>query len=292
VPDFADITRPEYDGLVAHMLGAGYLLETGSLLTFGPTAERVFGRKNFMELYAVFSSPVLYRVRTLNGRDLGSLEQAFVDRLVGGITSFLLAGRAWLAESVNHPDKVVRVIEAPKGREPSWGGFLPQFLSRPVCRAMRDVILSEDRYPYADDRAMAAVVEWRADLAETLRGSPIGLRLHGDWIETWTFAGGQINATLRAALEAGWGVKAVAGNLLLRVASRDIDPDTLTTALRALAQPATWENPDIRRRFSTGLPGYRLSKFQDALPAEAAWELIAASLLDEAGTMGYLAEAG
>lgn len=288
VPDFADISRQDYDGLVAHMLKSSCLLETGGMLTFGQTAERVFGRKNFMELYAVFSSPVLYRVRTLNDRDLGSLEQAFVDRLVGGITSFLLAGRAWLAESVNHTDRIVRVVEAPKGREPSWGGFLPQFLSQPVCRAMRDVVTSGESYPFADDRAMAAVTEWRADLAETLRGAPYGMRMTADSVEVWTFAGGQINATLRAALEAGWGLKAVAGNLLLRIASRDVQAKALSEIFKALSEPETWENPDIRRRFSTGLPGYRLSKFQDALPPEAAWELIAASLLNESGTIAYL----
>ena len=288
VPDFADISRAEYDGLVAHMLASGYLLETGGMLTFGPTAERVFGRKNFMELYAVFSSPVLYRVRTPNGRDLGSLEQAFVDRLVGGITSFLLAGRAWLAESVDHKDRIVRVIEAPKGKEPSWGGFLPQFLSFPVCRAMRDVVMSTDRYPYADEQAMAAVEEWRADLGETLHRSPYGLRETMDTIEVWTFAGGQINATLRAALEAIWNVKAVSGNLNLRVSRQDNDVRTILKAFQSLSKLETWENTDLRRRFTIGLPAYRLSKFQDALPPEAAWELIAANLLDEPGTIAYL----
>lgn len=289
VPDFAEISRPEYDGLIDHMVRSGHLAETGGMLTFGPTAERVFGRKNFMELYAVFSSPALYRVRTPNGRDLGSLEQAFVDRLAEGVTSFLLAGRAWLVEAVDHPDKVVRVVPAPKGREPSWGGFLPQFLSRPICAAMRDVVLGAEDHPYADAKAGAVVAEWRSDLAETLRGSPHGLRVRADSVEVWTFAGGQINATLRAALEAGWGVKAVADNLSLRVACRDADADTLAAAFRELSRPETWANPDIRRRFSTGLPGYRLSKFQDALPAEAAWELVAASLLDEPGTLDYLA---
>jgi ATP-dependent Lhr-like helicase len=34
----------------------------------GERAERVFGKKNFMELYAVFSSPVMYRVQTEAGR--------------------------------------------------------------------------------------------------------------------------------------------------------------------------------------------------------------------------------
>jgi large subunit ribosomal protein L9 len=36
----------------------------------GQTAERVFGKKNFLELYAVFSSPVLYKVQTATKKEL------------------------------------------------------------------------------------------------------------------------------------------------------------------------------------------------------------------------------
>ena len=75
------------------MLQHDYLFSAGGLLSMGGQAERVFGRKNFMELYAVFSSPVLYKVQTKAGYIIGSLEQAFVDKLVPGMSSFLLGGR-------------------------------------------------------------------------------------------------------------------------------------------------------------------------------------------------------
>ena len=48
----------------------------------GEAAERTFGKKNFLELYAVFSSPQFYRVMTTSGADVGSLDQNFVDSLV------------------------------------------------------------------------------------------------------------------------------------------------------------------------------------------------------------------
>ncbi len=51
-------------------------------LVLGIAAEREFGKKNFMEIYAVFSSPVHFAVRTTTGQELGSIEQDFVDRLV------------------------------------------------------------------------------------------------------------------------------------------------------------------------------------------------------------------
>ncbi len=115
VPDFGGIGRVEFDALIAHLLADRYLFESGGLLSLGEQAEKVYGRKNFFELYAVFSSPTLYTVKTASGREIGSLEQDFVDRLVEGMTSFLLGGRAWTVQHVNHGDRTIRVGEAPRG---------------------------------------------------------------------------------------------------------------------------------------------------------------------------------
>ena len=150
VPDFAGIERAEFDRMVAHMLRTEFLFESGGLLSIGTRAERVFGRRNFMELYAVFSSPVLYSVQTVAGRDLGSLEQGFVDRLVEEMSAFLLAGRAWLVEHVNHADKLVRVRPAPGGQKPAWGGYVPALLGFELCQRMKRVLTERDPIPYVD----------------------------------------------------------------------------------------------------------------------------------------------
>jgi ATP-dependent Lhr-like helicase len=97
----------------------------------------------------VFSSPVLYQVQTESKRDLGSLEQAFVDRLVEEMSTFLLGGRAWQVVSIHHGDRLVRVRSAPRGKMPSWGGFVPQFLGFEVCQAMK-VLTSDETYPFPD----------------------------------------------------------------------------------------------------------------------------------------------
>jgi ATP-dependent Lhr-like helicase len=72
VPDFRGISHAEFDAVIEHMLKNEFLFESGGLLSMGTASERAYGKKNFMELYAVFSSPVLYRVVTEAGRDLGS----------------------------------------------------------------------------------------------------------------------------------------------------------------------------------------------------------------------------
>jgi len=122
----------------------------------GERAERVFGKKNFMELYAVFSSPIMYRVQTETGRDLGSFEQAYVDRLVEEMTSFLLGGRPWTVEHVNHGDKTVRVRPAPGGQKPSWGGYIPQHLA---TRSVSEFEKSFSRNGYRIHTSMRAQLQ-------------------------------------------------------------------------------------------------------------------------------------
>ena len=90
---------------------------------------------------------MLYRVDTEAGRDLGSLEQDFVDRLVDADASFLLGGRAWTVERVNHDERVVTVRPAPRGMKPSWGGFVPQHLGFELCQRIQRVLTESRALP-------------------------------------------------------------------------------------------------------------------------------------------------
>jgi len=128
VPDFGAIQRSEFDRLITWLLADQALRLAAGRLVLGPKAERLFGRRNFMELYAVFSSPQSYTVQTTDGRPLGYLNQEFVDRLVDDVSCFLLGGRPWAVLHVQHDDRRVIVTAAPRGREPTWGGaFCPNF---------------------------------------------------------------------------------------------------------------------------------------------------------------------
>ena len=88
IPDFQGIAETEYQILIQHGIKEGYFFQSCGLLSIGERAEKIFGRKNFMELYAVFSSPVLYKVKTTAGYTVGSLEQDFADKLVPSMSSF------------------------------------------------------------------------------------------------------------------------------------------------------------------------------------------------------------
>ncbi len=288
VPDFSGIGRPEFDAIVAHMLKEDFLFASGGLLSMGEKAEKTFGKKNFLELYAVFSSPVLYRVVTHVGRDIGSLEQDFVDRLVEQMSSFLLGGRAWSVEHVNHQDKTVTVKEAPRGQKPSWGGFIPQLLGHELCQRIRQIHTGDTRYPYVSEQAFKIIEERRGDLGELLQRPGAAVQLDGNVARWWTFAGGRVNHTLKYGLEILEGWKAVADNFQLRIEGDGINHDTVRTAIRGLSDPAWWRYPVTERAILARLPEYRLSKFQQCLPDRYAVEVVGAYLLDVEGTVGWL----
>lgn len=147
------------------MLRDGSLVRTSGRLVLGPKAERRFGSRNFMDLYAVFSSPQTYAVVTVAGQPLGTLTQAFVDRLVEGTSCFLLGGRAWQVVFVRHDERQIRVDPDPQGRQPTWGGFLPQFLGFEVCQAIRRVLRAGPGYPYLHEAAAELLRAQRGDTA-------------------------------------------------------------------------------------------------------------------------------
>lgn len=280
IPDFTGIARGEFDVLIDGMVADGHLFQAGGLLSFGERAERAFGRRNFSELYAVFSSPVLYRVRTAAGGDLGSLEQGFVDRLAEGMTSFLLAGRAWVVEAIRHADKTIVVREAPKGRKPTWGGFVPQYLGYTLCRRMRALLVTTDPLVYADGAASAAIEGYRADLGDALRRVDMPAISDEAGTTLWTFAGGRVNTTLRLALQTCWGLRVSADNLAIRFVHSEASVEAVLLAFKAMADDEWWRRSDTLEHMLAGLPNYRLSKFQDVLPPRYAAEAVQRHVLD------------
>jgi ATP-dependent Lhr-like helicase len=290
VPDFAGIARAEYDRLVAWMLADEALVRVSGRLVLGPKAERQYGRKNFMELYAVFSSPVSYTVQRAEGQAIGSLSQDFVDRLVDGISAFLLGGRAWAVLRVQHEDRRVVVAPAPRGKQPMWGGYLPQFLGHTLCQRILGVLLDDAVPPWLDASAAEVLAERRAAMAEVLDGPDGGVELGDDEVRWWTFAGGRINATLREAIRATApeAVTVSADNFGLRVKGEGMDGARFLAILERLLVPELWTDEARWTEIAGLLPNYRLSKFQPLMPPWVAREVVASQLLDVGATWRWL----
>jgi ATP-dependent helicase Lhr and Lhr-like helicase len=283
VPDFAGIDRTEFNLLIEHMLAKGFLFMVGGKLSMGTKAEKTFGRKNFMELYAVFSSPQLYQVQTAGGYTIGSLEQAFVDRLVPEITSFLLGGRSWIVNIVEHDKRVVQVSGSPMGKKPSWGGFTPELLGFELCQMMADLLKSDRSLNFLDPAGKAALTEYRETHGQQLSDFPC-IEWDEDGMATWwTYAGGRINHTLKYGIQAGHDWQVRVDNFKLRIEGKSLGIGTLSLTVDRVLSEKFWQETATRNYLMNNMPNYRFSKFQQVLPEEYAFEVIQSYLLDIEG---------
>ena len=277
VPDFQGINRTEFDRLIRHMLDTNYLYMTGGLLSIGTQTEKVFGRKNFIALYAVFSTPANYEIHTLAGQHIGSLDQQFVSTLTPEKTCFLLGGRAWIANFIHHPERKVDVTAAPQGKKPKWGGFILDILSWEICQEIASILRSTDNISYLDSNAQIALTNCRIDLGRHTDNKIYWDSARATW---WTFAGLRINQALKYGLEYLYDWEIEADNFNLSIKGQNLNSSALVMAIEKIIEPEFWRTEAIQDYLLDRLPNCRIGKFQQVLPDRFALEIVQHYLLD------------
>ncbi len=205
------------DEVLEYLVEEEFLAVDGPWLFIGPRAEKDFGRRNFLELLSTFICDL--EMKVLEGRhEIGSIAPlSLTTQVIEGRKPLLLAGRAWIVESIDWDRHVVVVREdLTKGRV-RWGSEpLPE--SFEIVRARRDVLLGADPPVSLSQRAVARLSEVR-----TLRRDQVvddGLVL--DRGETssvlWAFGGLKAHATLLAALPEEVAESATVDNEMIRFA--------------------------------------------------------------------------
>jgi ATP-dependent Lhr-like helicase len=275
---FAQISAQMRDSVVQHMLGEGILSEIDHRLVLGDRGQKLYGAKNFLELYAVFSTPRVLRV--LHGaQEIGMVDAFFLQDEDRRSAAFVLAGRPWRIVNVSWKARTCEVEPAEHGAYPRWYGR-PTLLSRALSAAMREVLTGHDDRPWWSKRATEAIRQLR-EIHTFLRDEPSPLTEEPDGsIKWWTFAGGRGNRLLAAALQSRLGEKVTAGNDAVRLAG---EAGKSQVAVRqAIVElrdgpGLTWA--DAARWTDVG-SNVRVSKFQPCLPEPVERELVARELMD------------
>ena len=284
---FNGIDEEELTSLLFTMLSRQILYEADGLLSLGAKGEQLYGRRHFFELYAVFSSPPVFRV--MHGRDeVGHIQARFVqghDEQKGPLC-FRLGGRAWQVVHIDWQRATMSVRHADAGGVPNWLGP-PSVVSFEICQAIRETLASDDEVGAKfTPAALAELRSVRTAYADLLALAPAPLEFATDAGIIWhTFAGGEINRVLAAGLEHLTHKKWVAGNLSLR--SKDCGLAETNDALRQL-RTLTWE-PIVFAKAHSMARGV-VSKFQPCLPSEAEDRLLAEKFLDLAGTLRFVVQ--
>ena len=279
---FADLDEPRRRAIVEHMLEQEILADHDGKLWLGAKGEKLYGRRNFGELYAVFSTPRLVTVRW-GAQDIGTLDAQFLQGLMDepGRAAFTLSGRPWQVEHVDWPKAVCVVRPTEHARGTRWSGA-PQYLDFELCQAMRELLVGDDEDACWSTRMKEAIATLRAEHA-FLRDEACPMLQSTTEIVWWTYAGGRANLLLAKMLEAELGGTVTARNesmtLKAEAGASSIAVRELLDALRAAGRP----NDADAARFAPLAARWRLSKFEPCLPEAELTRLQASMSVDLEG---------
>jgi ATP-dependent Lhr-like helicase len=281
---FSSVGTERLQELVDTMVARDILYEADGVLSLGQRGEKLYGRKNFFELYAVFTAPPVMRVQ--HGKEeIGHIQATFVAMhdYSQGPLCFRLGGRAWEVGQSDWAKGVLHVKPADRGRVPNWIG-IPGSLSTRICQTMLDVLLHEqEEAAWLTRTAALELGSLRESYSGVLEQGHAPLEEQPDGVGWHTFAGGAVNRLLSAGLEQKSARKWVAGNLSLRCKEL-----SLVAAREAVAALTGLDWEQVAATAARGMARGTVSKFQPCLPEAAEDRLLAERLLDAEGTRRFL----
>ncbi|MBK9741411.1 MAG: DEAD/DEAH box helicase [Actinobacteria bacterium] len=241
--------------ILDHLTANGFLDEDSGMLFIGTEAERHFGRRNFMDLLAVFTADPEMRV-LLGRRELGGVSPLSVTaRLPAGEPRLLvLAGRTWLVTSIDWRRRTINVVEHAGAGRSRWSGSAPD-LGYELVQSVRQVLLGEEPPVELSRRAIYALNRVRAERATDVDASGTVIQRGSDLDLWWTFAGTKANNSLASALDAnGAEARSNAESVTLRHGDALLLRDLATSLINGSVHPSVDQAVLDGLKFSAALP--------------------------------------
>jgi ATP-dependent Lhr-like helicase len=186
--------RQAVSDLVDFMLRSGVLWSDDGVLSFAPEGEAKYGRKNFMELLSVFTSPPLFRVLA-GQKELGYVHESTFYKRDEGPPILVLAGRSWKTNHLDWKRRIAHVEPAEERGRSRWLGE-GQFLSHRVCQRIRRLLADDAEQPIWSQRATAQINEIRTEYPWASAEATSIVRHPSGEVRWWTFGGGVANTLL------------------------------------------------------------------------------------------------
>jgi ATP-dependent Lhr-like helicase len=266
--------------IASYLLAEGFIERDGELLFIGPRAEDRFGRRHFMDMTVVFTSPPQFTV--LEGRrEIGRTDPALLTQKTEGPRLLLLGGHSWRVTWIDWKRQRCFVEQADGGGKARWHGEGTAAVSFALSRAQRDVLLGADPPVKLTDRAQKVLAELRVEEYATVHPAGTVITRQGLDVRWWTWAGYRANATLAATLSDLTDEKQRCDDNSVRLRT-DLTHDMWRAGTTDAAQRMCL--PDVDERALAGL------KFGEALPHRLAVATLAARLADLDGAARVLAE--
>jgi ATP-dependent Lhr-like helicase len=186
--------------VIGYLIERRVLFSDGARLSFGDEGEALYGRRHFLELTSVFTSPPLFKV--LHGRrELGTVHQiAFLRHRPEEPAVLSLGGKSWSVTLLEWSKRVAYVVPTHEKGKSRWLSAQIGF-SYDLCRGIHDVLTDEKVPERWSSRARERMASLRQDHDFLNNGADILLVTRDtNEIRWFTFAGNILNLALADAI--------------------------------------------------------------------------------------------
>ena len=235
-----------------------HLLETdGIRCCMGEEGQTSYGRRHFLELLSVFTSPPVLTV-TDGHSELGMVDQGQFQS--GGVEGKLLslAGRGWRVQRVDWKERRVYVSPSEAPGKTVWLGA-SRGLSMILCRSIRKILTSLEISPLWSQRAKDRLEQLRDEFSFLKPEGTTFLRCGTDGIVWFTFAGDPANSALGRAL-ASRGVETRRIDDYAVAFGEEVTRDRLESTLARLSEA------DVLASGTANEEAEKAMKFADCVP--------------------------
>lgn len=199
---FSKITLDEFKEIIGHMEEKEFIKFINGYIYHGYNFERIYGKRNFTEFYTVFSPNYEFSVFH-NLKKIGSLDTLFVLKFLKEGSTFMLGGKSWQVEKIDHNHFKVKVnpyhgkdIEIPR-----WYTMGGPLISYEVARELYKILtenFNKELLNYFDEESKKTLntLIHIAKLVGFKKGAYIPIYTNGNIVEICTFGGMHINALI------------------------------------------------------------------------------------------------
>lgn len=189
----------DLDAIARWLVTTGHLDLDQGLAFVGPRAEATYGRRNFMELLAVFTAAP--EVTVIHGRlEVGSVDPMILTSKVQGPRIIALAGRPWEVTHIDWRRKRAYVEPSDRIGKSKWMGDARAY-SFELADAIRRLLLgAAPAGGELTQRSLVRLDALRSQYAHRVSTDSTVVVDEDGRLRWWTFAGARANAVLTAAL--------------------------------------------------------------------------------------------
>jgi ATP-dependent Lhr-like helicase len=273
LPPFAALDAGTVGDIMRFLRERGILFEDSGTLGIGPEGEARFGRRHFLEILSVFTSPAMLTVFHA-GRELGQVEAGFLVRTQEGAPARIaLGGHSWLVREIDWRMRRVAVEPSAERGRGAWIGS-GQGMSHTLAGAVKRIITSAGTPPNWSTRAQEAMERIRAEFSFVRPdGHTLAVAQNPARAEWFNFAGGVANDILANHLARRHGLLCEPSDLCISF-SEGTNPEHFLSTLTALTVQEIEEHASFDDQAVEAL------KFHECLPPKVLQDVLRRRLVN------------